>query len=228
VADDPAPHPARPAGPSLDLRAAMRTPAYWAAGACAAASGLIATAVFFNLVRMFELGGFTAAQSAAVYPTVAIAMAVTQLKGGLLADRVPLRFLLSASMACLALGVLLIGTAGTIPAIQLGAALLGGAQGLLTVTGGTLWPRFFGRRHLGAIRSSVWTASIAACSAGPFIMGVTLDLTGGYGPSIWLFVGIAATASVAAAVWAVQPQPASEGAASRHAAPALAAALSAR
>lgn len=192
-------------GPSLDLRAAMRTPAYWIAASCAALQGLIATAVFFNLVRLFELQGFTAAQAAAIFPTVAISMAVLQIKGGLLADYLPLRVLMAAAMACLAGGVLVLGTTSTLWMTQVGAALLGGGQGLMSVSGNTLWPRYFGRQHLGSIRSSVWTATVAACSAGPFIMGVTFDLTGGYGPSILLFVVLAVSASIAAAVYAVPP-----------------------
>ncbi|TWT78066.1 Major Facilitator Superfamily protein [Posidoniimonas polymericola] len=198
-------HSLAAAGPSLDLRAAMRTPAYWIAASCSAMSGLIATGVFFNLVRLFELQGFTAAQAAAIFPTVAISMALLQIKGGLLADYLPLRVLMAAAMAGLGGGVLVLGTTSTLWMTQFGAALLGGGQGLLAVTSNTLWPRYFGRRHLGSIRSSVWTSTVAACSAGPFIMGVTFDLTGGYGPSIWLFVALTVVASVAAALFAAPP-----------------------
>ncbi|TWT37239.1 Major Facilitator Superfamily protein [Posidoniimonas corsicana] len=206
VQDADTDHEVAALGPSLDLRAAMRTPAYWIAMNCAAMSGLIATAVFFNLVRLFELQGFTAAQAAAIFPTVAVAMALLQIKGGLLADYLPLRGLMAVAMASLGAGVLVLGTAHTLLMTQVGAALLGAGQGLMAVTGNTLWPRYFGRRHLGSIRSSVWTATVAACSAGPFIMGVTYDLTGGYGPSIWLFVGLAWASAAASAGWAVRPQ----------------------
>ncbi|MGI9457708.1 MAG: MFS transporter [Aeoliella sp.] len=190
---------------SLDLSMAMRTPAYWIAAGCTAITGMICTAIFFNLVPLFQQQGLTAAQAASIYPTVAIAMAVLQVKGGLLADYLPVRWLLAAAMTSLGAGVWFLDGNGTLLGAQIAAALIGAGQGLMAVTGNTLWPRYFGRRYLGLIRSSVWTAGVAACSAGPFLMGVTLDLTGGYGPSLRLFVGLAGVAAIASAGWAVPP-----------------------
>ncbi len=190
---------------AFDLPEAMRTPAFWIATTCTAITGLICTAVFFNLVPLFAQQGFSATQAAAVFPTVAIAMAVMQIKGGLLADRLPLGWLMAGAMVSLAAGVLVVGNAPTLAMAHVAAVLIGGGQGLMTVTGNTLWPRYFGRRHLGSIRSSVWTATVAACAVGPFVMGVTLDLTGGYGPSMWLMVSVAVVAGLASAGWVAPP-----------------------
>ncbi|MEQ8846450.1 MFS transporter [Botrimarina sp.] len=189
----------------LSFRAALRTPAYWIASACTALVGLVCTALFFNLAPLMQQGGFSAAQTAALFPTVALAMAAMQINGGVLADRVPLRFLVAVAVAALGAGALVLGNAATLAAAHAGGALIGAGQGLMAVSGNTLWPRYFGRKELGAIRSSVWTATVAACSVGPFLMDVTLDLTGGYSLSLWLFAAMAATASVAAAVGAAPP-----------------------
>lgn len=203
-----APSDAAPAATprELSFHAALRTPAYWIASACTALVGLICTGVFFNLTALFEQGGFTPAQAAALFPTVAVAMAVMQIGGGALADRAPLRVLMAAAVAALGAGVVVLGEAPSLLAAHTGGALIGAGQGLMGVTGNTLWPRYFGRTELGAIRSSVWTATVAACSAGPFVMGLTYDLTGGYGPSLWLFAGMAAVASVAAVLGAAPPE----------------------
>lgn len=194
-----------PAG-SMTFRDAVRTPAYWSASACTAIVGLVSTGVVFNLVPLFEYNGFTPAQAAATFPTIAIAMAVLQLKGGMLADRISLRLLMALAVGLLGGGAVVIGHGTTILASQIGAALFGAGQGLMAVTGNTLWPRYFGREELGAIRSSVWTATVAACSAGPFIMGATVDLTGGYGPSLWLFAGLAVVAASGSLVWGGEPE----------------------
>lgn len=193
--------------PEFDVSSAMRTPAYLIAAGCTALTGFICTAVFFNLVPLFELQGLTASQAAGVFPTVAVTMALLQIKGGLLADRLPLGWLLAVAMACLGAGVFVVGNAPTIAIAHVAAALIGAGQGLMAVTGNTLWPRYFGRRHLGAIRSSVWTATVAACSVGPFVMGVTRDVTGNYGPSVWLMVSLAGVAAFAAAAWVTAPAP---------------------
>ncbi|MCO6047826.1 MFS transporter [Aeoliella sp. ICT_H6.2] len=191
--------------PSFTLREAMRTPAYWIASICTALMGMICTAVIFNLVTIFERHGMTATQAASIFPVMAIAMAMMQVNGGLLADRLPLRWLLAAAMAALAGGITFMGNVDSMLMAQIGAAMLGWGQGMMAVTGNTLWPRFFGRRHLGSIRSSVWTATVASCSIGPFIMGATMDLTGSYAPAIWLFVSLLAVAAVAAAIAAKRP-----------------------
>lgn len=195
----------KPKLPSMTFRETLRTPAYWVASSCAALTGLICTAVFFNLVPLFDRNGFTAVQAAALFPTVAIAMALMQFQGGMLADRLPLRVLMAAAIAALGAGVLVVGFGTTLAAAHAGGVLLGAGQGLMNVTGNTLWPRYFGRAELGAIRSSVWTATVASCSVGPFLMGATLDLTGSYAAPLLLFGGAALFASAAAIVWGAPP-----------------------
>jgi hypothetical protein len=54
----------------------------------------------------------------------------------------------------------------------------------------TLWVRYYGRLHLGKIRGSIATASVAASSLGPFIMGATFDLFGSYNTSLWIFLAL--------------------------------------
>ncbi len=193
-------------GRSFTLREALQTPAYWAATACAALTGLLCTALFFNLDPMLTRNGLTSAHAAAAFPWIAGAMALMQLNGGMLADRVPLRVLMAVAMALLGGGLLVVGQATTPLAVYSGGVLVGAGQGMIGVTGNTLWPRYFGRRELGSIRSSVWTITVAACSVGPFIMGLTFDLTGSYDPSLWLFVALAALTSAATLVWGGPPE----------------------
>ncbi|WP_425398353.1 MFS transporter [Aeoliella sp.] len=189
-----------PRAPSFTLSAAMRTPAYWIGIFCTVLLGMICTAIIFNLVTIFELHGMTATEAASIFPIMAIAMAAMQVNGGLLADRVPLRWLLAIAMASLAGGVVLMGQVDSMFTAQLAAGMIGCSQGLMMVAGNTLWPRFFGRRHLGSIRSSVWTAAVAACSIGPFIMAASLQYLGSYAPAFWLFVGLLTTAALAAPI----------------------------
>ena len=191
---------------AFTLSQATRTPAYWVATASAALTGTVATGMFINLSKLFSEHGFTANQAAVVFPVLATAMGIMQIKGGLLADRVPLRYLLGASMALLGVAAWCLGCPSTLGMAYVGAAALGANQGLMSVTGNTLWPRYFGRRHLGSIRSSVWTAMVVGCSVGPFIMGSTFDLLGSYVLSIVLFVSLSAIVALAAIRYGAPPQ----------------------
>ena len=60
------------------------------------------------------------------------------------------------------------------------------------------WPAYFGRRHLGSIRSVGFSVAIAGAALGPIPFGLAYDLLGGYNPAIagLLILPIAATAAV--------------------------------
>ena len=191
---------------AFSLQQAVRTPAYWVATLATALVGTVCTAIFFCLTRLFKQNGFTPGEAALFITISATAMAIMQVKGGLLADRVPLRILLGVAMALLALSSLCLGWPSSLWIAYLGAATMGASQGLVQVTSNTLWPRYFGRQNLGSIRSSVWTVLVISCSVGPFIMGATFDLLGSYTPSIWLFVGLAAGTAVAAVRYGAPPE----------------------
>ena len=159
---------------------------------------MIGTAIFFTIVPLFQWRGLTEAQAAASFITLAACMAGSQLIGGFLADRLPLNILLAISTAGLLTGVLTLWAMDSVWAAHAYAAQFGASQGLLISVGNTLWPRYFGRLHLGQIRSSVWTATVAGCSIGPWIMGLSIDFLDGFGPSLGLFVGLLAAASICA------------------------------
>lgn len=190
----PAPHLSE----SLTLSTAWRTRSYWIGLVIGAMWGMIATAVFFNIVPLFEWQGLTAAQAAATFTTFAISMAIVQLIGGALADRLPLNWLMAASVAGLLAGILVLWNVNSMWIGHVYAFLFGAAQGLLVAVNNTFWPRYFGRAHLGQIRSSVWTATVAGCSFGPFAMGYSIDYLGGYGPSLGLFAVLLGVGTIAA------------------------------
>ena len=110
-------------------------------------------------------------------------------------------------MACLgflAAGIAVL-TVATSPMIAHGyAALIGISTGLISLVGGTMFARYFGRAHLGKLRGEVLTAQVAGSSLGPFITGLIYDLTGSFQISLWIFVGILIPAALIS-LKAVQP-----------------------
>jgi len=191
--------------PSFTLKDAQRTPAYWIMFAYTALWAMIATAIFFNLLPYFTSMGLTETQATATYTTLAIVSAITQLVAGTLADRAPLNWLFSLGVICFITSVwMLIGA--TSPQRAHGYAIfMGLTQGFGGVVGGTLWARYYGRKHLGKIRGSVFTAGVAGSSSGPFIMGLIYDNTGSYQLSLWIFMALLIPIAFAA-LWAKPPK----------------------
>ena len=70
----------------------------------------------------------------------------------------------------------------------------------------------FGGRHYGSIFGSVMLAAILGGAAGPWIAGVSHDLTGSYSPAFWLSIGCSGFSAVA--IWRGEPRPIAGGAAS--------------
>ncbi len=190
---------------SFDLKAARKTPAFWILLINVSLWAMIVTAIFFNLLSIFDSQGITSSVAAATYTTYAAASLITQIVAGPIADRGSLQYLLLACMSALAAGVVVL-TLATSPWIAHSyAVLLGISTGLISLVGGTMFARYYGRKHLGKLRGSVITAQVASSSMGPFITGIIFDQTGSFQISLWIFFGLLIPAAVAS-LWAVKPK----------------------
>jgi MFS family permease len=189
---------------SFTVQEARSTRSYWIMLGNGSLFAMIVTAVFFNLLSILESQGITPVEAAATYSTYAAVSLVTQLVLGPLANKGPLQVLLMGSMAALAGGVAILTTATTPLLAHAYAVVTGISMGLISLVGGTLLPRYFGREHLGKLRGTVMTAQVAGSSLGPFITGLIYDLTGSFQISLWIFVGILVPAALIS-LRAVQP-----------------------
>ena len=190
---------------SLELKEARRTPAYWIMMINSALWALVVTAVFFNLLPIFGSLGISESVAAATYTTFAAASLITQLIAGPLANRGPLHYLLFACMCTIGGGVVVLSLAVTPWLAHSYAVLIGISTGLISLVGGTMFARYFGRKHLGKLRGNVLTAQVAGSSLGPFITGVIFDSTGSYRISLWVFLGLIIPAAISS-LWAVKPE----------------------
>ena len=191
---------------SFDLKAARKTPAFWILLINVSLWAMIVTAIFFNLLSIFDSQGITSSVAAATYTTYAAASLITQIVAGPIADRGSLQYLLLACMSALAAGVVVLTLATSPWLAHSYAVLLGISTGLISLVGGTMFARYYGRKHLGKLRGSVITAQVASSSMGPFITGIIFDQTGSFQISLWIFFGLLIPAAVAS-LWAVKPKP---------------------
>jgi MFS family permease len=188
----------------FDLSAARRTRSYWIMMAAAAAWGMIGTGIYFNIIPLFAESGLSESTAASTFAVLSIAMGITHVIGGYLADKAPLNWLAAASMAFLISGIGVLMQMGASGMWQLYPVFFGIGQGLIAIVGSTVWVRYYGRAHLGKIRGSIWTFTVIGTSLGPFIMGFTNDLFGSYRTSLLLFVGLLVPIMIAA-LWATPP-----------------------
>jgi len=175
---------------------ARKTAAYWIMVSNAALWALVITAVFFNLLSIMDSQGISPAVAAATYTTYAAASLITQLTMGPVADRGSLRVLMVLCMTFLAVGIAVLTLASSPWIAHSYAVLIGISTGLMSLLGGTLFARYYGRDSLGQLRGGMLTAQVAGSSLGPLITGLIFDLSGSFQISLWIYVGILVPAAL--------------------------------
>ncbi len=183
----PGQHPER----AWTLRQAVRTRAFWLFNLGLSLNSLYITALTFHVVSIFGSGGLTQAQAIGIFlPGSAIAVAFS-LVGGWVSDYIRLKWLLMVLVGGVAVssaGLVVLGPGWPVWLIIAGNGLGGGMFGVVAAV---TWPRFFGRRHLGAISGFNMTWLVLASAIGPALFGASLDWAGSYRPAGWLCLGVA-------------------------------------
>lgn len=163
---------------------AVRTPAFWVAGASFSATALLGTGLYFHIVSIFESQGLSSAVAAAVYLPISVTSALVQLGSGYLADRIPVRILMAAGLVAMA-GTL--GLAQAITSVPLAIAygvVMGLSNGIMGTASSFVWADYFGRLHLGSISGLGAALSRVSSALGPLPLAVAFDLSGSYGVAL--------------------------------------------
>ncbi|MFT5090215.1 MAG: MFS family permease [Candidatus Latescibacterota bacterium] len=169
----------------FSLEQALRSRSYWIAVCAMASWSMSGTGAQFHIVSIFAGRGLGTVEVATMFSVYAVVIACVRLGGGILADKLPLNGLIAVAMLFQGLGLASLNAlrAEWLPYVYPVIFALG--SGLLMSVGETMWVRYYGRRHLGRIRGSVSTIGVAASGVGPFVMGVSYDIFGGFGEVLW-------------------------------------------
>jgi MFS family permease len=192
-------------GRDLRMDQVLRTRSYWIAVACMSSWSMSGTGAQFHIVSIFAERALGAGPVAVMFSLYAAVIAGARLVGGILADRIALNGLMAVSMIFQGLGL---AALNAVPAPQLPyvyAVIFALGSGLLMSVSETIWPRYYGRAHLGKIRGSVSTIGVAASGVGPFILGVGHDVFGSFAPALWACAALCVPLAVLG-LWATEPR----------------------
>jgi MFS family permease len=177
-------------GPEFTLKQALRTTVFWAALLNGALYSLIHTGVFFCLLPILAEQGLDAKYGAWMLMVFAISLAVHQMAGGWLADRVAPGIQMIVGQGLFALGLGLLVAAGGGVEVLVAGGVMGAAQGVFFAASNPIWARYFGLPHLGAIRGFLMSFHVALSSVGPLVVGWSHDLTGDFGLVLSCFAAL--------------------------------------
>lgn len=178
---------------------AFRTSTFWLLTAAGVSQPLISTALTFHHVSFMASRGLDATMASLVFTVMAPFSLAGTFLAGALADRFAVRYLLVTAQGMLMAALLWSVTIS----MAWQALIYGGLLGLTSGFGMTLhsvvWPSYFGRRHLGSIRSVATAGMVASAAIGPLPFGWLFDLTGSYSLGIAVFLASPAISGAAAA-----------------------------
>lgn len=157
-----------------------RTSTFWIISAGLASISMLGTGLTFHMVGIFADNQLSSTVAAAVFVPIAFTSAAANLGSGVLVDRIPVRFLLSAALLLQALALWMAQVLPNVAVAILFGVVMGSMMGLQRTVSTVAWPTYFGRLHLGSIAGFASTILIAASALGPMPMGIARDLLGSY------------------------------------------------
>lgn len=182
----------------LTWQQAVATPAFWLFAIGAALYGLVASGIgLFNESILAERGF-----GPDVYYQTLIVTAMTALAGnfagGWLALRMPLPKLLAISMLMLSAGLAALPHVTTLGQVMVWATAMGLGGGLVMVLFFSVWPRAYGRKHLGHIQGAAQAMTVLASAVGPLLLAWCVEWTGSYRDMFYVLAGLIALTAIAA------------------------------
>jgi MFS family permease len=162
------------------LKEAKRSYPFWVLMAALSMQALYITGYTFNIVSIFGSAGMDKTIALAVFvPTSAISVFIS-LAGGWLSDHIKIKYLLLSFLAgqmiaFTSLSILSPGWPYTFMII--GNGIVGGLFSVLTTV---VWPRFYGRQHLGAISGFAMSSIVFFSAMGPLLFSYSFTRLGSY------------------------------------------------
>ena len=164
---------------------AVRSYNFWifCLGMCS--SSLIVTGFTFHIDSIAQTSWLSRTEAYSIFLPMSLVSVVSYFLSGWASDRMSLKYLLitllvSLSIGCL--GMLAFETYWSRIIVIICFGVQGGLWGCLSLV---TWPRFFGRKHLGAISGLFMSCQVFASAIGPPFFGASEYFTGNYHKAAW-------------------------------------------
>ncbi len=184
---------------------ALRTRAFWIYSLVLSFNGYFVTGLTFHIESIFKTVGYTKQEALSYFLPMSIISVIASVLFNSLSDKIKLKYILYVmifgSLLCsLGLGFLQIRSGFYL--LVVGAGIM---SGIYAVLSSVAWPRFFGRKHLGAISGVNMQMMVFSSALGPYLFSLSYSWFNSY--SVIAFAGIAGLAILAiGAIKADNPQ----------------------
>ncbi len=162
----------------LTLQEALATRSFYILSFGFFAIAMLVTTLHFYQVSILTAQGVSTEVAASAFTVSALSMVATMPLVGRMFDRVRTRYVFALGLMITATSLVSVtfadGLAGTVA-----YALVFGLNNAFSMTMfGYIWPRYFGRLHLGAIQGTGQMIGVVGASIGPLPVGLAFDFIG--------------------------------------------------
>ena len=201
----PAQGTAQPALNGLDLRAGLRTPTFYLLSAGWFAMAMLVTTLHFYQVSILTAQDVAAEIAARVFPVSALTMVLTMPLVGRMFDRFRTRYVFAAGLVVMAAALVGVTLVYDLASALAYAALFGVNNAFSMTMFGYLMPRYFGRKHLGALQGAGQMIAVVGASLGPLPVGLAFDYLGSPTLTLRLLALFPIACAIAAALYLRTP-----------------------
>jgi len=162
----------------LELTQAKQEPAFYILCSVWFVVGGLVTVLHFFQVSVLSGQGMESAMAARLFTISALTMVVTMPFIGKIYDTVRTRYVVAFEMLLIGLALIAITQVSGFVSGVVYAVTFGLANAFMLTMFGFIWPRYFGRAHLGSIQGVGQMAGIIGSSIAPLPVGYAIDKTG--------------------------------------------------
>ena len=177
----------------LTLHAAIRTRSFWIIALGLASLSMLVTGMFFHQVSVFALQGLQVQTAARAFAISAAVMVITMPVFGYLLDRLPTPPMFAGALLLMSASLVSLAWVTDLSSMIIFSAVFGLANAGLQSHYSFMWPRYFGRRHLGSIQGAAQTIGVVGASVGPLPLGLAFDLFGSYTQALYVLAALPVT-----------------------------------
>lgn len=179
------------------LPEAVHTPAFYIIAIGLFSLSMLVTALHLYQVSIFAAQGLDTATATRFFAISAVAMVLLMPVIGRLLDRYPTERMFALGLLVLASTLAAAAFVSGIMSALVYAVCFGAANAVGMTFFSYMWPRYFGRRHLGSIQGTGQMISVVGASLGALPLGLAQDYLGGYNG---MLLGLAALPVAGAAM----------------------------
>ncbi len=178
-------------GPQMDftLSEALHAPAFYIVAASLFTLSMLVTSLHFYQVSIFADQGLRPNIATKCFAVSSVTMIVMMPVVGRMLDQAPTERMVAAGLIVLTASLLLASVISGLWTAVLFAVVFGLLNAVSMNYVSFMWPRYFGRAHLGRIQGVGQTITVIGASLGPLPLAISKDYFGSYDP---MLVGVGA------------------------------------